>query len=169
MTVLLLLSLLLATDDPASLLVELTEQEARRAGIETAEVALATTSSSIRVVGEVVRSPGATHPVRTLVDARVEKLSVSPGDRVVVGQELMVLHAHQLHILQARLLAAIQGLRLAENRLASGRQLLEIEGSRLDAHDVLRIYRTVGVRTDRVPREIADKVVQVAKQLQTLK
>ena len=40
MTVLLLLSLLLATDDPASLLVELTEQEALRAGIETAEVAL---------------------------------------------------------------------------------------------------------------------------------
>ncbi len=123
------LALLVATDgDPARPSLELSPDEERRAGIALEVVRERSYRRELRVIGEVVRSPGTTHPVRTLVEARVEELLVSPGDRVSAGQEVMILHAHDLHVLQSRLLAALQGLRLAENHLAAGRRLLEIEG-----------------------------------------
>ncbi len=123
-----LFALLSLSTDGSSTVLTLSAEEVRRAGITLSTVTERPSYRQARVVGEVVRSPGATHPVRTLVEARVEELAVAPGDRVVVGQTLMILHAHQLHVLQSRLLAALHNLRLAETHLDGGRRLLEIEG-----------------------------------------
>ncbi len=108
--------------------VELRPEERQRAAIETLVVESRATPRTIRVVGEIVRSPGATHPVRSLVEGRIERIDVAPGDSVTKGQPLLLMHSHTLHQLQAQLLEAIQELALAENRVEAGRQLLEIEG-----------------------------------------
>lgn len=89
--------------------------------------------AGLRVIGQVVRAPGATTTVKTLLGGRVEQLLVAPGDEVRSGQPLLVLHSHQLHDLEGSLLRADERLRRAENRLAAGRQLLEVDGiSRLE-------------------------------------
>lgn len=126
MNALLLIALLISVD--VSSVVELTPDERDRAGIVSEVVEARAANRRIRVVGEIVRSPGATQAVRSLVEGRIERIDVAPGDRVRVGDPLLLMHSHTLHQLQAELLQAVQELKLAETRLAAGRQLFEIEG-----------------------------------------
>ena len=99
-----------------------------RAGIVLRPVQERTFGDQIRVLGQAVRSPGATTTVKSILDGRLERLFVAPGDSVKRGQPLMELHSHMLHELQGALLRDSEALRLAESRLEAGRQLLEVEG-----------------------------------------
>lgn len=99
-----------------------------RAGIVLRPVQERTFGDQIRVLGQAVRSPGATTTVKSILEGRLERLLVAPGDSVKRGQPLIELHSHMLHELQGRLLRDSEALRLAEARLEAGRQLLEVEG-----------------------------------------
>lgn len=99
-----------------------------RAGLIVRPVQERSFGDQIRVLGQTVRSPGATHTVKTILEGRVERLLVTPGEAVAEGQPLVELHSHMLHQLQGELLSNREALALAESRVQAGRQLLEIEG-----------------------------------------
>lgn len=99
-----------------------------RAGIVLRPVQERTFGDQVRVLGQAVRSPGATTTVKSILEGRLEHLLVAPGDSVDRGQPLVELHSHRLHELQGQLLADTAAFRLAEARLEAGRQLLEVEG-----------------------------------------
>ncbi len=134
--------LTLAAGAAAAETVSLSADAQARAGIHLGEVDQRTFGDQVRVLGQAVRSPGATNTVKSIVDGRVERLLVAPGDSVRRHQPLIELHSHMLHELQGELLRDSEALKLAEARLAAGRQLLEIEGiSRVELehrqHEVL--------------------------------
>lgn len=99
-----------------------------RAGIVLRSVEERTFGDQIRVLGQAMRAPGATTTVKSILEGRLERLLVAPGDSVQRNQPLAELHSHMLHELQGNLLRDSEALRLAETRLEAGRQLLAVEG-----------------------------------------
>jgi len=108
--------------------IALDTEEQARAGIVVRPVVEQSFGDRIRVVGLVVRSPGSTVTVKTVVGGRVEKLLATPGTAVRAGQPLLTLHSHELHRLQSDLLQSVELAKLAQLRLRAGEQLLQIEG-----------------------------------------
>jgi len=120
----------------ASQTVRLTAEEQTRAGTVVRPVTERSFGDQFRVVGQVVRSPGSTVPVKVVVPGRIEKILATPGTRVKAGQPVFLMHSHALHGLQADYLRAGEQLRLAEIRVEAGRKLLELEGiSRLELEE----------------------------------
>ncbi len=118
-----------------------------RAGIETSPVVEWSFGDQIRIVGQTVRSPGSTLTVKALVEGRVDSVHVAPGDRVPRGGALVTIQSHDLHDLKGRYLRAREALKLAENRVEAGEQLLELEGiSRLELEQ--RRQYALGARLD---------------------
>lgn len=116
--------------------VRLDRDEQSRAGIVVRPVVERSFGDRFRVVGQVVRSPGSTIPVKVVVPGRIEKIMATPGSRVVAGQPVLLMHSHALHGLQANFLRANERLRLAEIRVQAGRKLLDLEGiSRLELEE----------------------------------
>jgi cobalt-zinc-cadmium efflux system membrane fusion protein len=99
-----------------------------RAGVVLRPVQERAFGDQIRVLGQAVRAPGATTTIKSILEGRLERLLVAPGDSVQRNQPLVELHSHMLHQLQGQLMADTEALRLAEARLEAGRQLLEVEG-----------------------------------------
>lgn len=108
--------------------VRLSAEQRARAGIEVAEVTEADFSSRLQAVGMVVRSPGSTLTLKTIAGGRVESLEVAPGDRVVRGQPVVMLHSHELLTMQSETLMALDRVKLTEQRLEAGKELLAIDG-----------------------------------------
>lgn len=127
--------------------VQLDAAAERRGGIETRPVVEHAFGNRIRIVGQTVRSPGSTLTVKALVEGRVEAVHVAPGDRVPRGGALVTLQSHDLHELKGRYLSAREALKLAENRVEAGEQLLELEGiSRLELEQ--RRLHALGARLE---------------------
>ena len=129
--------LLTAATVPAPVLaveiVELDRAAIERAGVEVERPTVQAFGDQVRVLGRIVRAPGSTIEVKTILAGRVETIHVAPGQTVRRGQPLVTLHSHGLHELQGELLATDAAHRLAEGRLAAGRQLYALEGiSRLE-------------------------------------
>ncbi|MCB1034486.1 MAG: biotin/lipoyl-binding protein, partial [Acidobacteria bacterium] len=122
------LGLLLVPRAEAGETVRLSAAAQARAGVLVRPVEARSFGDQIRVLGKAVRAPGATQTVKSIVDGRVERILVTPGDAVEANQALLEIHSHMLHELQGRLLRESEALKLAEARLEAGRQLLEIEG-----------------------------------------
>lgn len=99
-----------------------------RAGVVLRSVQERTFGDQIRVLGQAVRAPGATTTVKSILEGRLERLLVAPGDSVKRNQALVELHSHMLHELQGQIMQDSEALRLAETRLEAGKQLLEVEG-----------------------------------------
>jgi cobalt-zinc-cadmium efflux system membrane fusion protein len=113
--------------------VQLSPEEQARAGLLVRPVLTRTFGDQIRVVGLVVRAPGSTVTVKTVVGGRVEGILAMPGTAVKRGQPLLTLHSHELRHLQSELLKAAEHALLAQSRLKAGEELLEIQGiSRID-------------------------------------
>lgn len=113
--------------------VQLDGGQLERSGIEVGAVDVEDFADLVPVVGQLVRAPGSTLTLKTVVGGRVESLETAPGERVRRGQVLFVLHSHELLTMQGELLRASERLKLAEKRVEAGRELLAIEGiSRLD-------------------------------------
>jgi cobalt-zinc-cadmium efflux system membrane fusion protein len=119
---------LLATLATAADTVELDPQAQARAGIVVRPVLERTFGDQFRIVGQVVRAPGSSLVLKTVVAGRVEGLEVAPGDAVAAGDPLVILHSHELQTLQATLLRGEKAARLANLRVDAGRQLLEVQG-----------------------------------------
>jgi len=138
---------LLATPAPASQTVRLNSNEQARAGVVVRPVLERSFGDQFRVVGQVVRSPGSTVPVKVVVPGRIEEILATPGSRVKRGEPVLLMHSHALHGLQADFLRAAERLRLAEIRLEAGRKLLELEGiSRIELED--REQQAFGARLE---------------------
>ena len=117
----------------AAEVVRLDADQQARAGIEVRAVVEEEFGDLLRVVGQVVRSPGSTLTLKTVVGGRVEALGTAPGERVVRGQVLVLLHSHEVLAMQGALLRSSEQLKLAEKRVEAGRELFAIDGiSRLD-------------------------------------
>lgn len=113
--------------------VELDAAQLSRAGIVTRPVLEHSFGDQQRVVGQVVRTPGSTVNLKTMVAGRVERLEVAPGDQVRNGQLVASLHSHEMLAMQGELLRAAQRSKLAETRLEAGRELFAVDGiSRID-------------------------------------
>jgi membrane fusion protein, heavy metal efflux system len=115
-----------AAAQPATVRLDAAEQT--RAGVAVSPAAERSFADQVRVVGQVVGAPGSTVAVKSVVAGRVEEILVSPGDRVRMGQPLIVLHSHAVLTLHGELLRTHRELQLAQNRLDAGRQLYELEG-----------------------------------------
>ena len=137
----------LASVGGAAQVVHLNADEQARAGIVVRPVLERTFGDQFRVVGQVVRSPGSTVPVKVVVPGKVEKILATPGTDVKAGQPVLLMHSHTLHGLQADFLRAGERLRLAEIRLEAGRKLYELEGiSKIELEE--REQRAFGARLD---------------------
>ncbi len=131
----------------ASETVRLTAEEQARAGLVVRPVLERSFGDQFRVVGQVVRSPGSTVPVKVVVPGRVEEILATPGTRVEAGQPVLLMHSHALHGLQSEYLRARERLRLAEIQVEAGRKLLELEGiSRIELQE--REQRAFAARLD---------------------
>ncbi len=127
------LSALPVAADPPVREVTVNQAAQQRMGLRTESVQIGSVGDSVRIVGQVTRSPGATTEVRSALAGQVTRVLVAPGDEVHRGQMLLELHSHELHDLEADLLRAAETLRRAERRLQAGRELLEVQGiSRLE-------------------------------------
>lgn len=137
--------------------VHLGPNEQARAGIEVMPVQIAAFGDRLRVVGRVVRSPGSTSTVKSILDGRVETIHVAPGEEVRTQSPLITLHSHELHRLQGRLLAAHEAWKLAETRVDAGEQLYDIEGiSRLELERRQQEALAASIELDSVSAELED-------------
>ena len=109
-------------------IVRLSAEQRARAGIELAAVAQADFGSRMRAVGMIVRSPGSTLTLKTIAGGRVESLEVAPGERVVRGRPVVMLHSHEMLTMQSETLLALDQVKLAEQRVDAGEELLAIDG-----------------------------------------
>lgn len=123
----------LCTVAAAAETVQLQAAAEARAGIQTQTVQERRFGDQHRIVGRTVRSPGSTVTVKALLEGRVVAVHVAPGDTVRRGSPLVTLDSHHLNELKGEYLRLRQALKLAQNRVAAGEQLLALEGiSRLD-------------------------------------
>lgn len=99
-----------------------------RAGIRTEPIAEESFGDQVRLVGQTVRSPGTTMTIKPLLEGKIERVFVAPGDRVERGSALVSIRSHELLDLRGRYLQAVEAQRLAETRVRAGEQLLELEG-----------------------------------------
>jgi cobalt-zinc-cadmium efflux system membrane fusion protein len=122
-----------AAANGAGQVVRLDAQQQGRAGILVRPVIERSFGDQFRVVGQVVRSPGSTVTVKSIIPGRVENVLVAPGEAVHRGQVLAEIHSHDLLSMQGRLLRTAEIQRLAETRLEAGRELFEVDGiSKID-------------------------------------
>jgi cobalt-zinc-cadmium efflux system membrane fusion protein len=141
----------------ASEIVKLTPEQQARAGTETAAVEMAAFGSRLPTVGEIVRSPGSTLGLKTIASGRVESLLVSPGEPVRAGQPVVLLHSHELLTMQSDLLLANDQLKLAEQRVAAGRELMSFDGiSQLELERRQQEALSARLRVDTVREELLD-------------
>ena len=128
-----------------------------RAGIVTRPVRERAFGESFRVLGQVVRPPGSTSTVKSVLEGRVTELHVAPGDSVANGQVLLELHSHALHGMQGELLRAREQFRLSENRFEAGKKLFELDGiSRIDLQQREQQVLTARLAYELARRELLD-------------
>jgi cobalt-zinc-cadmium efflux system membrane fusion protein len=127
-TVSMLLLLSSAGTLSATDLVELDATQMERAGVIVGDVVEHAFGDRQRVVGQVVRVPGSTLTLKSLIGGRIEAIRVAPGDRVEAGDVIATLHSHEILAIQADLLRARERANLAATRATAARQLFEVEG-----------------------------------------
>ncbi len=113
--------------------VTLDATEQARAGIEVRPALERSFGEQTQVIGQVVRSPGSTLTVKSVLAGQVVEINVAPGDFIREGDVLTVLHSHEMLGMQGDFLKAGDTARLALSRLEAGRELFALDGiSRID-------------------------------------
>jgi len=125
---LLVLMFVIGPPVPTSDAIRMNEVAQNRAGIVVEPVSVHSFGERIRIVGEVVRSPGTTITIETSVQGRVKDLMVSPGDAVKAGQPILTLQSHELHSMEGALLRKNEKKKYMEERYQAGKELYELEG-----------------------------------------
>jgi len=144
--------------------VQLDPQQLIRAGIVVQPVLERSFGDRVRIVGQVVRSPGSTVTVKSIIGGRMETIEVSPGERVRAGQVLAEMHSHDLLGMQGQLLRTAESLRLAETRLEAGKELFEVDGiSAVDMELRRQEAFAAQLEFDTLREELIDHGVQPAE------
>jgi len=105
--------------------VRLSEAQVRAAGIATARLETQSLRQSLRVPGSVGPPDTAQAVIGSIVEGRVARVHVLPGDRVRRGQVLVELHSHELSDAQQQLSAAKAEMSYNQNALGRAEQLFE--------------------------------------------
>ena len=120
--------------DPAPLVarppagtVVLSEAQMTRAGIVIDTTRLETVSLPLSVAGTVVTPDPLTASVGSIVEGRIERVLVLPGDRVAAGDPLVHIHSHELATAQRDLAAAAAEHAVAEAAYRRSARLLAAE------------------------------------------
>ncbi len=108
--------------------VTLDAQSQTRAGIVVRPVLERSFGEQTRVIGQVVRAPGSTLTVKSVLAGQVETINVAPGDKIRSGMVLTELHSHEMLGMQGDFLMAGDRARLAQSRLDAGRELYDLDG-----------------------------------------
>ena len=156
---LLLLGLIVmsALSAAAGEVVTLDLQRQARAGVAVESVVEGDFGDSTRVVGQVVRSPGSTLVLRSLLSGRVEDLHVAPGDVVQSGSTIVELHSHDFLEVQGDYLRAADKAGLAERRKEAGAELFEVDGiSRIELESRTQEAFSAQLERDRAHAELID-------------
>ncbi len=143
--------------------VRLDAAQQARAGLVVRPVLERSFGDQQRVVGQVIRSPGATIHLKAVVGGRVESLNVAPGDRVRLGQVVAELHSHEILAMQGELLRAAERAVLADKRLEAGKELFSVDGiSRIDLEVREQEAFLAGLDLDTAYEELVDHGVPAA-------
>lgn len=87
-------------------IVQLSDAQVQAAGIEVRAVPVQELRQTVQVPGSIAPPDTAQAVVGSIVEGRVARVRVLPGDRVRVGQTLVEIHSHELADAQAELTAA---------------------------------------------------------------
>ncbi|MBL8961410.1 MAG: efflux RND transporter periplasmic adaptor subunit [Gemmatimonadetes bacterium] len=93
----------------------LSAETVRIAGFETARVERGTWHDVVAAPARITLDPSATEPIGSIVEGRVTKVYVLPGDRVTRGQVLVAIHSHELMDARASLAKAKAGVAGAQS------------------------------------------------------
>ncbi len=127
-TLSLLMVIFAAVPVAAGEVVTLDAQSQTRAGIVVRPVLERSFGEQTRVIGQVVRAPGSTLTVKSVLAGQVETINVAPGDKIRSGMVLTELHSHEMLGMQGDFLIAGDRARLAQSRLHAGRELYDLDG-----------------------------------------
>lgn len=105
-------------------LVRLTERQVAVAGVRVEAVALTPVASQLDVPATVTSPDTALAALGSLVEGRIESVTVLPGDAVEEGAPLVLLHSHELTDAQRDFAAAEAKLAFAEAALGRSDELL---------------------------------------------
>lgn len=151
------LTVMSALSAAAGEVVTLDQQRQARAGVAVEPVVETSFGDSTRVVGQVVRSPGSTLTLRSLLSGRVEDLHVAPGDLVKSGSIIVELHSHDFLEIQGDFLRAADKAGLAERRKEAGAELFEVDGiSRIELETRTQEAFSAQLEKDRSRAELID-------------
>ena len=95
----------------------LTAESVKIAGFTTTRVSSAPWRDAWRAPGRLTLDQGATEPIGSIVEGRIVKVFVMPGDRVQKGQILVAIHSHEMMDARAALSRAKADLTRAESDL----------------------------------------------------
>jgi cobalt-zinc-cadmium efflux system membrane fusion protein len=107
--------------------VVLTEAQRRAAGIVVDTTRTEAVRLPLRVAGTVVTPDPLTAHLGSIVEGRVEKVEVLPGDRVKAGDPLIHIHSHEVAIAQRDLTTAEAQVGVAEAALQRSARLFAAE------------------------------------------
>ncbi|MEJ2538787.1 MAG: efflux RND transporter periplasmic adaptor subunit [Gemmatimonadota bacterium] len=105
--------------------VVLSDAQVEASQITTTTVSLGPVRTSVRVPGTVDSPDTARASVGSVVEGRVVRVLVLPGDRVTAGQPLVEIHSHEVSDAQRNLTAAEARLSYQDNAVTRGRRLYE--------------------------------------------
>ena len=113
-----------APDTPSDVVL-LSPEQVTASEITTTTVHLGPVRASTRVPGTVGSPDTARASVGSVVEGRVVRVLVLPGDRVAAGQPVVEIHSHEVSDAQRDLTAAEARMAYQDNALARGRRLYE--------------------------------------------
>lgn len=113
-----------APETPGDVVVLSSEQVAATE-ITTTTVSLGPVQASTRVPGTVGSPDTARASVGSIVEGRVVRVHVLPGDRVAAGEPVVEIHSHEVSDAQRDLTAAQARMTYQDNALARGQRLYE--------------------------------------------
>lgn len=113
----------------------------------------------IAAPARVALDPSATEPIGSIVEGRVTRVYVMPGDRVARGQVLVSIHSHELMDARAELGRAKAGVQAAESR----QRVATAAAARAERLFGLKALATAELERARGDREEADAGVAAAR------
>lgn len=137
----------------------LSAESVRIGGFTLATAELAPWREVVSAPARVALDPAATEPIGSIVEGRVTKMYVMPGDRVTRGQVLVSIHSHELMDARAELGRAKAGISGAE----SHQRVAVAAAARAERLFALKALAASELERSRGDREEADARVASAK------
>ncbi len=141
----------------------LSEQTVKIAGFTLATATSAPWRDLVTAPARVALDPSATEPIGSIVEGRITKVYVMPGDRVARGQVLVAIHSHEMMDARAELGRAKAELASAQ----SHQRVATSAAARAERLFALKALSAADLERARGDREAADANVESATAMLT--